>query len=101
MTDWQVGDLAVCVDDGPCPYYGRDPQIVKGGVYTVADVLPNNGLLLEGIQSQSSSGGYAMKMFRKIRPDQHEACEPEFVTLIKRVSCPVSIDLWEDGLGHE
>lgn len=89
---WQAGDLALCVDDRPNPYWGAVP-LKNGGVYrvrAVTGVYYNRlaaadcpALLLEGVESDVPRG-FGANRFRKIKPDEHEACEPEFVTLLKR-----------------
>jgi len=95
-NDWQVGDLAVCVDDGPCAPIvpGRrvlpPVLIAKGATYRVIGLRPSRisagpALSLEGVDgSDTQSGAYGAWRFCKIRPDEREACEPEFVTLLKR-----------------
>lgn len=83
--DWSVGDLAVCVE---AEFYNRDGSPASGpelgGVYTVTDI----GTAIEGFTWIGIDGfgdlGMDARQFRKIRPDQHEACESEFVTLLKR-----------------
>jgi hypothetical protein len=37
MDDWAVGDLALCIDDRPCPVFGPTPY-VAGHTYIVAEV---------------------------------------------------------------
>jgi hypothetical protein len=98
--DWQVGDLAVCVDDGPHP---QEPDragltlVRTGGFYRVSGIGVSEFynctvLTFDGIDGHldTSTGFYAAWRFRKIRPDEQEACEPEFVTLIKRSKQRVS-----------
>ena len=103
MSDWQVGDLAVCVDARPNPRCGHRPSpLVEGKVYRVAGIDPyperhalygmDTGLFLRGMRSAANSGGFAASRFRKIRPDEHEACEPEFVQLLKRSKRKVNAD---------
>lgn len=89
-----VGDLVVCVDDSPC----RDPtnfpsiSLSKGRVYRVSAVV--NGLLVDGEppHDENSCGlwGWDEARFRKVIHDRTEACETEFVTLLKRSKKPVS-----------
>jgi hypothetical protein len=91
MSDWQVGDLAVCVDDRP-DHLGEN-HLELGRIYRVTGVCPvglsvfgmGTGLLLEGVAFPAwATGGAAARRFRKVRPDEHESCEPEFVTLLER-----------------
>jgi len=99
--DWKVGDLALCIESGKVTR--------EGVVYTVSDVqLPgelrhgfNNGEdfpLLDFFEipappNEASDG----RRFRKIRPDEHEPCEEEFVTLIKRSKLPMTAALSRFG----
>ena len=113
MSDWQVGDLAVCVDDGPCSCERCPPNtptgLVLGRAYRVLAVLPYNqgcaldvGLRPRGIPHHSFGIGVAFlsKRFRKVRPDAHEKCEDEFITLLKRRKSPSReehiAELWGD-----
>ncbi len=98
MGDWQVGDLAVCVDDSPpqfCPKCGRKeavnlPPLVAGSVYRVRDCGLSKCGGNYGLAVQKGKGGWNADRFHKIRPDEQEACEPEFVTLLKRSKRKVS-----------
>lgn len=85
--DWQIGDLAVCLKKGAwfnvtlgTPSLDRDPAY--GEICRVEHVCrdPHERLMLSGFY-----GRYLSSRFRKIRPDAHEDCEPEFVTLLKRI----------------
>jgi hypothetical protein len=86
VSDWAVGDKAVCI---------REPQdkrnhASKGAIYTVAEVvLGGSGLTFREIPHPNAIGYKAIN-FRKILPDKHEACETEFVDLLKRIKRPVS-----------
>lgn len=97
---WQVGDLAVCVDASD--YAGTAPTscrfVKEGAVYTVLGIVPpqrwSNGavqlglILAETSNPTAPNGDFNETRFRKIEPDKHESCEPEFVTLIKRSKQP-------------
>lgn len=95
MSDWQVGDLAVCVASGNITR--------EGSTYTVAAVIPPGALdfgrfnsydrpvlYFVGLDPPESGNGSDSARFRKIRPDEHESCEPEFVELLKRSKRRVS-----------
>ena len=93
MSDWTVGDLALCVYDGPCweePLSNSLRNVRRGNVYTVArlSVDPLYGrptLILAGvIATDTRSRTYGAYRFRRILPDKHEPCEAEFVALLKR-----------------
>ena len=100
MSDWQVGDLAVCVDDSPCkcPCGGSPVSVTAGVIYRVEAMRPNPGstgpwptLILQGVGARPGHyRGVNENRFRKIRPDEHRACEEEFVTLLKRSKRKVS-----------
>jgi hypothetical protein len=88
MSDWQVGDLARATgakrEDFPnMRFVGRaDGKIRRvAGVVHVGDSV---GLIFEGWPSCHSTGSWNALSFRKIRPDEHDACEPEFAELLKR-----------------
>lgn len=100
MSDWQVGDLAVCTKTGAiqCPHF---PLALHRGerlpptTLRVTAITPAAGEIsgrLCGcvvLHFEGGKGGVAQR-FRKIRPDEHEACEEEFVTLLKRTKRTVS-----------
>ena len=84
MSDWQVGDLAVCVDARPNEEFGDQSDLVLGGTYTVTRiVLSGLGLWLREAD-HGNFLAFRAERFRKVTPDKHEACEDEFVTLLKR-----------------
>lgn len=87
--DWQVGDLALCIEDSDVD--GVKMEVNIGQVYSVAEVHPNDEdlfvddapsgivLILSGLEP-----GFCSSCFRKIKPDT-EPCEEEFTVLIKRM----------------
>lgn len=97
MSDWQVGDLAVCVDAGPCrcepdcktPLTGLE----VGRIYRVTAIrsvcwagAPWVNLdigLPPTPQHDPLETGANVERFRKIRP-----CEEEFTKLVRRKSAP-------------
>jgi hypothetical protein len=69
--DWQVGDLALCVEDHR-NFLGC-PEVRPGGVYTVDDLFcedwtGQSGLVLKDRPSSHYSKAHAACRFRKIRP---------------------------------
>lgn len=86
VENWQVGDLAVCVDDSPHRFYGM-AELSAGRVYTVAD-LHHDGAALDLCGLVRPSYCWDASRFR--RPDEHEACEEEFVTLLNRTKRTVT-----------
>ena len=83
VSDWNVGDLAVGVDDFTPPRNTQFPPIgtllTMGAAYRIASVH-RSCIGVCGIEPWK----FEYHRFRKIRPDEREACEPEFVTLLKR-----------------
>ena len=82
---WEVGDLALCADgrDGCCTCCG-EKVFDTARIYRLGAI---NGEMLwfpEARQLANHHNFWGGWDFRKIRPDEHEACEPEFVTLLKR-----------------
>jgi hypothetical protein len=98
--DWQVGDLAVCVGRNPnAPGYwtckGGPPKgtalVVDGVQFGYSPSYgPWTALVFSGYPSVHFTRGWHAESYRKVVPDKQEACEPEFVTLIKRAKRPVS-----------
>lgn len=94
MSDWQVGDLALCVvkpKPDPGITSGWSPAV--GSTYTVMEVARDmRGVVLNFFEDAAYDPycGFDAFCFRKIRPDKHEDCEPEFVELLNRVKRKVS-----------
>ncbi len=103
---WEIGDLALCVVGGhiACPtsnghYGGKNPPL--GAISKVIAISPAM-VGMGGVPARQcgclslhfpdGSLGHVGR-FRKIRPDEHEACEPEFVTLIKRAKRPATVSI--------
>lgn len=93
--DWQVGDKIVCVTGGPIDprEVGPRPWPVEGDLYEVGGFrsFPTGEYVIavgapDNIDLDGLNWGplWFRSRFRKIRPDKHEPCEDEFVTLIKR-----------------
>lgn len=93
MSDWNIGDLALCVEAGD--WFDADNEVFDsfgpevGSVCTVEGFGECNGrmslLLIEWPADE-----FTASAFRKMRPDEQEACEPEFVTLLERIKQKVS-----------
>jgi hypothetical protein len=94
MSDWAVGDRALCVKSGE--------KTSEGRIYTVAQIIPP-GSFCDGIYNHHPVTGLRFvevahsyraasdeRRFRKIRPDEHQSCEPEFVTLLENFKRKVS-----------
>ena len=106
MSDWQVGDRAVKIKNNcshctkahvVARYGGYSKQVSPGQVYTVVGFSDRRcpagfGLIIDGVPNEHNGQliGWCRHSWRKIRPDEQEACEPEFVTLLKRSKRKVS-----------
>jgi hypothetical protein len=95
MSDWQAGDLALCIYMMPGGQDAWEPTV--GNVYTVMEIVDGLdadtrkdrvGLELNEDPYPDPIRCWPADWFRKIRPDEHEACEPEFVQLLKRSKTP-------------
>jgi hypothetical protein len=88
MSDWAVGDRALCIKSGE--------KTTEGRIYTVAQVIPPlafcegtyNFHPIAGLRFVEIAHAYRAasdeRRFRKIRP------EPEFVTLLENFKRKVS-----------
>jgi hypothetical protein len=97
--DWKVGDLALCVDASPCRCgtCSRLPMLLaEGKSYTVIEVgVPEWLLFAEQVGPSEcrfcDEFAADPDRFRKIRPDEHEKCEDEFVTLLETFKRKVEV----------
>lgn len=97
---WQIGDLAACVSNDPCDCGcgGTWPEIEIGAVYVVCGtrVWDDDLFLLlpeippRWVEGHTPDPWFNAEDFRKVVADKHEACETEFVTLLKRSKRKVS-----------
>jgi hypothetical protein len=83
------GDLVVCVDVRPIPTQycvWSAENLTRNATYRVLDtgVDPDDGSPIYHLNPSVGEDGALQCRFRKIRPDEHEDCEPEFVELLKR-----------------
>ena len=92
---WAIGDLAVCIsrNDGWFDWATGEPSPaypLNGEVYLVTGVCFFAGyhsLFLAGLQ-----GAFTASCFRKAQLNHDEACEPEFVDLLKRIKKTRRVD---------
>ena len=91
---WQVGDLALCINtegwvDGPT----RKPSAgIKAGCVSVVRRVWQQYTFTMLVFDEGHPDGCSAANFRKIRPDEREACEPEFVTLLNRIKRKIGAD---------
>lgn len=85
MSDWQVGDLALCLYGGRWVTWGsggEGPSPQRGAIYKVDRISLVGGLVglwIEGFTHDC----FEASEFRKIKPDTHEPCEEEFRILLQ------------------
>lgn len=101
-ADWQKGDLALCVSQGPHRSSSESPEghaIPKpGGVYEVEAVLVHPftsdlGLVLVGHHSTNPAGpARHSRFYRKLRPHTPDAEDFEVIEQLRKlpVKQPVS-----------
>lgn len=102
---WQVGDLALCVDAGrvrcQCgkPHNNSEGRVVEGVALRVTRICEARNLSVlcalggcrcETLCLENGTAGLSLR-FRKIRPDEHEDCEAEFVELLNRSKAPARV----------
>lgn len=94
MSDWQKGNLALCVNDRVIdprnPHNNSLRNIRQGAVYVVAG-LTHCGLILEEAWSSHPSGGYCRDRFRKIRPLSNEETREFIADLQDGKPVPVEV----------
>jgi hypothetical protein len=87
LDDWLSGDLAECISGGPWERV-TDGQPVEHGprmcqIFRVAEVVVQDGhlaLAFDGLDDL-----WLADYFRKIRPNQRQACAPWFKAKMKRL----------------
>ncbi|MDR6511497.1 hypothetical protein J2792_002369 [Novosphingobium capsulatum] len=70
MSDWQPGDLALCIDGSDHPNLGASP-VKSGSIHTVEGVIETRsgiGLFLVGVSVPSITGACRASRFVKITP---------------------------------
>lgn len=87
--DWQVGDLALCVDTHTPTVDGFTPtKIVEGESYRVygVGVDPDGsvGLFLDEAESEGYAGGYLAFRFVKVPPSSDE--DEQVILLLRETS---------------
>lgn len=90
--DWKPGDLALCVNAGPCALGYVPPELVEGKTYRVygigTDEQGDLGLFLDEVESECYAGGYLAWRFRKIHPHAPDAEDAETLRLLNGTPAP-------------
>lgn len=97
MSDWQVGDLALCVTTKHPSFREASEVLRVGAVYTVVRVgRPTAYIkgefalgLREAIPSRGPDYGFPQTMFRKIAPHTPDAEDAETIRLLNAQRVPV------------
>lgn len=89
MSDWEKGDLALCVAEFvPSPGHSdAHPDVRPGRVFTVDAVLTFRSipaLVLRDHPSDHPSASHAAEGFRKISPHAPDAEDAETIKLLNR-----------------
>lgn len=87
MSDWQVGDLALCVKLEPWRLSGTNgPR--SGHIYRVDVVTVNlwgeTGLIFHSLPSLGYRGGWNANRFIKVTPPEADAFDRETIDLLNR-----------------
>lgn len=96
--DWQVGDLALCVNDtpDPTPWGACECNVRRGAVYTVSHIYRDRfGLGLNFVEefapaNEDYLAGYCATRFRKIRPHEADEEDRETIRLLTEKKEPVA-----------
>ncbi len=101
MSDWQPGDLALCVRDfgGTSSKHGQCPVSMpdKGNVYHVTEVFihPYNGgklaLRFSDLPDLGPGTGWNAKKFLKITPPEADSFDREIIDLMAGKPVPVEV----------
>lgn len=96
---WQIGDLAECLDNRPCPFEQRAHRLEVGRIYRVAKLgvpkgSPTGVLCLAFLETttpddRNMADAFQHTRFRRVQPPRIEPCEQEFTALLKRSKRPV------------
>lgn len=88
-ADWQVGDLALCIDNSPHPRENMAPQLQIGQIYRVAALGVPEGAswfclaFRDFVKSNRRAAAFRAQRFRKIRPDAHEGEREDWNLLLE------------------
>ena len=90
MTDWKIGDLALCVDDGPVKIFGKflevDPIYVSnlkiGSFYTITDIAPSRDGKFIAIGDWGKRAGGISTRFIKVTPPEADEFDREVIDLL-------------------
>lgn len=91
--NWQAGDLALCVDDGPREFDAA-PALKAGVTYRVyavgRDPYGLLGLFLDEVDSDGFGGGYLADRFIKVTPPKAVSFDHEVIELMR--GAPAKVD---------
>jgi len=92
VTDWQVGDLALCVANRLPPPKDRPTKLLRvGAIYTVRSVRWSVGdqcvaLGLNEVRSRGPLGDWHSSVFRKVTPPEADEFDREVIEQMKGAS---------------
>lgn len=95
--DWQAGDMALCINDGPCPVFGKLP-LKKGKIYIVSRVKTGRcrmtgyvGTGLNLIGNFEKHDLYNAILFRKIKPPERDEIDQKFAMRSNSLKKPLTV----------
>lgn len=90
MSDWQIGDLALCIANRLPPPKDMPSELLRvGAIYTVRSVRWSNGdrciaIGLNEVRSRGPLGDWHSCVFRKVTPPEADAFDHETIELMNR-----------------
>ena len=93
MSDeWKVGDLALCIDDGPVKIIGGCPEVEEeyvanlncGSIYKISQITKGRTTNVIGIADMSKRAGGIESRFVKITPQESDEFDREVIDLLIR-----------------
>ncbi len=88
MSDWQVGDLALCISTRHRKFSNAATRVRRGAIYTVERVGTkvhfgtDVALQIAGAPTRVSGYGWPSTMFRKIHPHAPDVEDRETISLL-------------------
>lgn len=89
MSDWQVGDLALCIANRLPPPKDQPTSLLRvGAVYNVRSVRWSHGdrciaIGLNEVRSRGPLGDWHASVFRKVTPETADEFDRETIALMK------------------
>lgn len=90
MTDWKIGDLALCVDDGPakiiCGMLEMDEKYIAnlkvGAIYTITHIMKGRMTGCLGLGDITKMAGGISTRFVKVTPPEADEFDREVIDIL-------------------